>query len=93
MRILLLTLLVGTIGSIVGYATSVVLLPEANSYGFSKPYSGIYADNRIDDEGAREDSAVNSSGKPRLEVIGDSVYDFGVMQKDETRSHVFHLFA
>ena len=89
MRILVLTLMVGTIGSIVGYATSVVLLPEGNSYGFSKPYSGVYSDNQID--GSFQEFANRNSGKPRVEVIGESVYDFGVMQKDETRSHIFRI--
>lgn len=89
MRILLLTLIVGTVGSIVGYATSVVRLPEDRSFGFSKPYSGVYSENRIDGNGLRTD--VHDSGKPRLEVIGENVHEFGVMQKDETRSHVFHI--
>lgn len=90
MRIFILTLIVGAIGSIVGYATALVRLPMDRSYGFSKPYSGVYSENRIDSENPiAEDVLI--SGKPRLEVVGENVFDFGVMQKDEERSHVFKV--
>ncbi|MCA9167966.1 MAG: DUF1573 domain-containing protein [Planctomycetales bacterium] len=80
------------LGSVVGVAAAYIQYAPANHvYGFSKPDAlSREADSGVAPIGPAS-AGVNPTGRPRVEVLDENTFDFGVMSRNERRSHEFHI--
>lgn len=70
-------------GAAIGVGSSWVEYAGDRGFGFSKPLPADDADS------ISPMTPNQSAGRARVSVEGDGVFDFGVMSRDETRSHTF----
>ena len=70
------------LGTAVGVGSSWSEYAGHRGFGFSKPLANL-------PNSADPAPDTPPSGRARIQVEGDGVYDFGVMSRDETRRHTF----
>lgn len=91
MKIWITAILAVLLGASLGVGSSYWQLTRGESYGFSKEGTGLTVVDRtggsVGSSGNGE--SVHSDKRARLEVVDGADFDFGIMAKEEHRSHTF----